>query len=125
MAVGWIFFRWEQFTLAHGLTASALFLFFFFLWLGSRGRWLGLGDAKLAGLIGLIFSPLQALAVVYSAIFGGALVAVILLLSKRANWQTRLPFGSFLAGFSILYLYWGDVIIMKLEEWQGIFLIFK
>ncbi len=65
------------------------------LYLISRGRWLGLGDVKLAFVLGVLFGYPVAIGVTLIAIWAGALVGVGLMLAKRANMQTALPFGSF------------------------------
>lgn len=72
------------------------------LYLVSRGRWLGLGDVKLAFVIGVLFGYPIAVGVTLIAIWSGALVGVVLILAKRANMQTALPFGSFWAAVAIL-----------------------
>lgn len=57
---------------------------------------LGLGDAKLLGLIGLVlgwFGWGVLLAGVFLGLLTGALVSVVLLLTRRAGWRTAIPFG--------------------------------
>jgi leader peptidase (prepilin peptidase)/N-methyltransferase len=61
----------------------------------SRGRWLGLGDVKLAFVIGLLFGYPIAVSVTFIAIWAGALVGIGLMLARRATMQTAVPFGSF------------------------------
>lgn len=88
------------------LLLSALFLggIFAIIHIASRGEWLGLGDAKLLFLIGLVLGhPLGFLSMVFS-IWLAALVGIGLMISGKANRKTALPFGSFLAGISILII---------------------
>ena len=74
------------------------------MYLSSKGRWVGLGDAKLLFLIGLVLGyPLGFLALMLS-VWIAALVGIGLMLSGRATRKTALPFGSFLAGVSILII---------------------
>lgn len=68
----------------------------------SHGRWLGRGDVKLAFVIGLLFGYPVAVGVTLVAIWTGALVGVGLILLKRANMQTALPFGSFWVAAAII-----------------------
>lgn len=106
-----VFSRFHLLTVPNLLTAFLLFGFFFLLWAVSRGRWLGLGDAKLAALIGLAFGPWPGLTVIYAGVFLGGLTALALLAARRAQLHTRLPLGSFLCLAAAFYLLWGDVII--------------
>ena len=57
---------------------------------------LGLGDAKLLGLLGLVlgwFGWGVLLAGVFLGLLIGAVVSVVLLVTRRAGWRTALPFG--------------------------------
>jgi prepilin signal peptidase PulO-like enzyme (type II secretory pathway) len=78
----------------HGLSALGAASFYFFLWIVSKGRWIGFGDVKLALVLGLFLYPLQAFSMVVFSFWIGAGVSVLLLLSvallKRG--QKRLPF---------------------------------
>lgn len=65
---------------------------------------MGLGDAKLAGAMGLVFGLPGLLVALCGAFMLGGLVASLLLLMKRVTFQGRIPFGPFLAGVSMLLL---------------------
>lgn len=52
----------------------------FSLWFVSKGRWMGLGDAKLALSIGWLLGPFLGLAAILGAFMLGALVSVCILL---------------------------------------------
>ena len=82
---------------------------FFIIHLISKGKWMGFGDVKLAVLIGLVFGLLEGLFVVYLAIFAGFIVSIALMLTSRASLKTKIPFGSFLAGASIIFLLFGKI----------------
>lgn len=70
----------------------------------SKGEWVGFGDAKLLFLIGLVLGyPLGFLSVILS-VWIAALIGIGLILFGKANRKTALPFGSFLAGVSILII---------------------
>ncbi len=58
------------------------------LWLVSGGRWIGLGDGKLAWGIGWLLGPLYAYVAIVLAFIGGALVALLFLLplSSKNVW---------------------------------------
>lgn len=97
------FFRRPEFMT---LLLSALILsgIFAIIHISSRGAWVGLGDAKLLFLIGLVLSyPLGFLSMILS-VWIAALVGIGLITAGRADRKTALPFGSFLAGTSILII---------------------
>lgn len=78
------------------VTGVGAFAFFALLWLVSRGRWMGFGDAKLALGIGFLLGPANtALAVVLSFWFG-TLVAIPLLVLKKKDRTSHIPFAPFL-----------------------------
>lgn len=84
-----------------GLILGAIFAI---MYLGSRGRWMGLGDAKLVFLIGLALGyPLGVLAVLLS-VWTAALVGIALVMAKKATLKTALPLGTFLATSSIILI---------------------
>ena len=97
------FFRWPEFVtlLLSALTLGGIFAI---IHLVSKGEWAGFGDAKLLFLIGLVLGyPLGFLSMIIS-VWIAALVGIGLMLSGRATRKTALPFGSFLAGVSILII---------------------
>jgi leader peptidase (prepilin peptidase)/N-methyltransferase len=82
------------------LVAGPLFAApFALLWLASRGRMMGLGDAKLILGIAWMFSPLESLAVLILSFWIGAVVSLCIMFfsGKKVNLKTEIPFGPFLA----------------------------
>ncbi len=79
--------------------------YFLFLLVLSFTGGMGMGDVKLAGVLGATSGMLGLEAVVLSLLFAfvlGGVVSLILLLLRRGNRRTRIPFGPFLlAGFCI------------------------
>lgn len=59
---------------------------------------MGLGDVKLAGAMGLTLGLPGLLAALFLAFLGGGAVGGLLLATRRAGLQSRLPFGPFLCG---------------------------
>ncbi len=97
------FFRRPEFMtlLLSALTLGGIFAIIHTV---SNGNWIGFGDAKLLFLIGLVLGyPLGFLSMIFS-IWIAALVGIGLMLSGKATRKTALPFGSFLAGISILII---------------------
>jgi len=93
------------------------FVLFLLVAIVSRGG-MGLGDVKLAALIGLATGfPLVIVALLMGIILGG-LVAVILLGFKIRKRKEAIPFGPFLAVAAVVTLLWGSDI---LNWYLGIF----
>lgn len=90
-----------------GLGAAA---FFYFLVLVTRYKAMGLGDVKLAGLMGLFLGFPKIVVALYLAFLTGALVGVILVLTKRKRWKSEIPFGPFLVLATFIALFWGEKI---------------
>lgn len=89
------------------------FIFFEFLLLVTRGRGIGMGDVKLALPLGLLFGWPDILPVVGFAFVCGALVGVVLILSKKKTMQGTLPFGPFLAIGAVTVFFFGA----QLAQW--------
>lgn len=90
--------------------AGVLFAFYFVLWLVWPGG-MGMGDVKLAGVLGLYlgFSGWGALAVgAFGAFILGGLVSIVLLATKRANRKSGIPFGPWMLGGAWLGIVVGD-----------------
>ncbi len=72
---------------------------------------MGMGDVKMAALIGLMTGfPLVLVALFLSMILGGA-VAIILVLSGIRQRKDSLPFGPFLSVGGMVTLLWGEAIL--------------
>ncbi len=87
------------------LMAGPLLAFpFAFLWLVSRGRWIGLGDAKLALGMGWLLGLAKGATAVLFAVWIGAAVSIALLLAQkwlfrgtnRLTMKSEIPFAPFL-----------------------------
>lgn len=81
---------------------------FYFLWVISKGKWIGLGDAKLALGMGWFLGLSSATTAILLSFWMGAAVAIILMLLRGTKYkmQTEIPFGPFLVlGTFIAFVY--------------------
>lgn len=93
---------------------------FYVLFTVSNERWIGGGDVKLAIALGLFAGgPLAALLVLFIASTTGSLAAIPLLLRGQPVRQTRIPFGPFLIGGTMVAVLFGAAI---LRWYTGLFL---
>lgn len=113
-----LFFLFKSpFLIANFLTTALIFSgFFLSLWLLTRGRGIGLGDVKLAFLLGLILGYPLFLIAGYAAFLTGAGVGVILILLGKKSLKSRVAFGPFLIVGAIVALIWGRMIF----KWLGV-----
>ena len=77
---------------------------FLLLFLISKGKWLGFGDVKLAALLGFIFGLEGAVNIFYLTFFAGFIIAIMLLVLKRAGLKTKIQLGSFMSAAAISFL---------------------
>jgi leader peptidase (prepilin peptidase)/N-methyltransferase len=102
----YLVFDWLNFNPQMGLLSLRLFsgllagglawLAFFLLSALSREKWMGMGDAYLALLIGLVArTPLTLWALLFAFTIG-ALFGIILIALKKKTLQSQVPFGPFM-----------------------------
>ena len=102
------------------LTRSATGLAFGFglLWLVSwlgelafKKEAMGFGDVKLMGAIGAFFGWKAVLFVLLAASLFGSVVGVGLIVLGKRQLQGRIPFGPFLALGTLLWMFWGRMLL--------------
>jgi leader peptidase (prepilin peptidase)/N-methyltransferase len=92
------------------LSAFVFFSFFAIIYLASKGKWMGFGDAKLSFLLGLWLGyPLGFWAIAVS-VWVAALLGLVLVAFGRANMSTKLPFGSFIGVVFIIFIIFNNAI---------------
>ncbi len=68
---------------------------------------MGFGDVKLMGAIGAFFGWQAILFTIIVASFAGTFVGVSLILARKKEMQSRIPFGPYLSLGTLVWLYWG------------------
>lgn len=104
--------RWSHLGIAVICAAGSFGVFFTINAL--RPAWMGFGDVRLAGVLGLALGWLGGWYLVVglmAANLGGAIVGVAMMLLGRASRRTALPYGVFLAGGSVLAILIGGPVI--------------
>ncbi len=86
------------------------FALFFLIALISKGS-MGGGDIKLIALLGLILGLKKTLLNILLSFIIGAIVSIVLLLTKRKGRKDAVPFGPFINISFLITLFWGDLII--------------
>lgn len=106
MSVGWQTSLWE-FVLA-GVAGA---LFFWLQHALSRGAWIGQGDIYLGLLMGLLLGPQNLIVALFFAYILGAIVSIVLLLKKKKQLKSQIPFGVFLVLGTFIAMFWGQRIL--------------
>jgi leader peptidase (prepilin peptidase)/N-methyltransferase len=101
-----------------GVIGGAIGLVFFLVVFIINPRGMGMGDVKLAGLIGLVTGFPLGLVALFIGIFAGGLAAVALLVMRMKGRKDVVPYGTFLAIGPIITLLWGVPI---LDWYRGLF----
>lgn len=104
--------RWHRLAVAAACAAGSFAVFFAINFI--RPAWMGFGDVRLAGLIGLALGWLGAWYVVVgfmAANLLGAILGIGLMVAGHATRRTALPYGVFLAAGSILAILVGGPVI--------------
>jgi prepilin signal peptidase PulO-like enzyme (type II secretory pathway) len=100
------------------LAPVILYLPFYLLWRVSEGRWIGLGDGKLAFGFGAFLGIAYGLSAIVLSFWIGAVFAIGLMLihqlrqdGKSITMKSEIPFGPFMIiAFLIVYFYQVDVV---------------
>jgi leader peptidase (prepilin peptidase) / N-methyltransferase len=101
---------WDSMTVMHGISALVAFCFFFGLSYVSDETWMGYGDAFVAIAIGLLLGPMGTFIALLFAFCVGALYGVVLMMLRRKNLKSEVPFGPFLiTGMIVSYVLSGLV----------------
>jgi len=101
---------WRPFLISV-LTAFLASTFFLVIVLISKGKWMGLGDVKMAFFMGLLLDLPNVLIALFIAFFFGALIGIGLIIFKKKSLKSEIPFGPFLASGTLISLFWGREIL--------------
>ena len=78
-------------------------------WRGQEG--MGGGDIKLLAMIGAFLGWQSIFVTLFVGSVIGSIIGVVLMLYEGADTKLAIPFGPFLAGGALVYLFWGDRIL--------------
>jgi len=93
------------------LSALGAAAFFLVIVLVSHGHWMGLGDVKLAGFMGLFLGWPNILMALFLAFGLGAIIGLGLVILGKKKFKSEIPFGPFLVAGTLLALFWGKNLI--------------
>ncbi len=103
------------------LAAILAAAFFLAIVLISQYKWMGVGDIKLAFLMGLILGWPNILVALFFAFLLGAFVGTILIIVGKKTLKSEVPFGPFLVTGTFISIFFGPQIV---SFYQSLFLIY-
>jgi len=109
--VGFIIFGFNSPIVSVLISAIVASMFFFLIWLVSRGRWMGFGDVKLAFFMGLFLGWPNILVALFLAFLIGAFVGIISMSLGKKKLKSEVPFGPFLIMGTFIALFWGAQLV--------------
>jgi prepilin signal peptidase PulO-like enzyme (type II secretory pathway) len=105
-------FRSLEFGILRSILSAVLASgFFLTIVLLSKGKWMGVGDIKLAFLMGLFLGWPKIIVALFSAFLIGALIGLILIALGKKTLKSEIPFGPFLVSGTFLALFFGQKIL--------------
>lgn len=108
---------WWESLLGMGLGGGSFFAVSYLYEKLAKREGLGGGDVKLLAMIGAWLGYQSILVVVVASSFLGSVVGGGLMLMKKGNLKTAIPFGPFLAIGALIYLLWGASLQSLLFPW--------
>jgi leader peptidase (prepilin peptidase)/N-methyltransferase len=93
------------------LGVLVLSAFLFLIYILSRGRAMGLGDVKLAALIGLMLGLASGIAALIIAFIIGAVVSLAIVLVRKKKLKDAVPFGPFLTLGVLSVIFLGETLL--------------
>ncbi len=91
-----------------GLVLAA---FFHIQFVVSKGTWVGGGDIRMGALMGFMLGLGYGLTALFLAYVMGAIVGAALILAKKGNRKTPIPFGTFLAVATAIVIFVGPEMV--------------
>ncbi len=110
----------QQLIMGNLMSGIISLLFFLMLVIITRGRGMGLGDVKLAFVMGLMLGFPKIIVALYLAFLTGAVVSLILILIHKKSMKSTIAFGPFLVCATFFSLFFGTTLWLWFKRMFGI-----
>ena len=98
---------------AAGVVFASFFIMLIFL---TRGKGMGMGDAKFALFMGFYLGFLKLLVAFYISFLTGAVISLILILLGLKKFKSAIPFGPFLITGTVIAEYFSEQIYLMIQK---------
>ena len=78
---------------------------------------MGFGDVKLLGGLGVLLGGEGVVFIIMVSAWMGSIVGISLVVGRRKEWQSRLPYGPYIAAAAVLWILWGAGWWQMYMEW--------
>lgn len=102
---------WQDSLLGIVVGGGILLLVAWVYYLMTKREGMGGGDVKLLAMIGALLGWKAIPAVIFLSAASGAIVGIVLMLLKERGRQHPIPFGPFLAGAAVIYIFYGQRVM--------------
>nr|WP_321532006.1 prepilin peptidase [uncultured Desulfuromonas sp.] len=108
-AIPWV--GWQDSLIGILVGGGSLFAIAFLYEFFTKKEGMGGGDIKLLAMIGAFCGWRVILPVVFLSSLLGSLVGIPVMLLQKGDSKMALPFGPFLVAGTLIYLFWGEVLV--------------
>ena len=119
-ALGYQVFFLRNLLLQNILTGLVFMGLFLLLVIITRGKGMGLGDVKMAFVMGFILGFPKVIVAFYLSFLTGALVSLILVLGKSKYLKSTIAFGPFLCMAMFATMFYGDYLWLIFKGIMGL-----
>ncbi len=106
-----LFPQFKSLLLNHLLGLFSFSSLLFIISMASGEKYMGMGDAKLMAVLGLILGWPAIILVFILSFLAGAFIGLILMLFKKKSFASAVPFGPFIAGSALAVALYGEEIL--------------
>lgn len=97
--------------LSHVASGIGCALFFYAIWIVTRGRGMGMGDVKLSAILGFFLGFPPVLFALYAAFLTGAGAGVILMMAGHKTLKSKIAFGPFLLLGAAIAIFFNQALL--------------
>lgn len=115
-----LLFNHQALSINHLFSGVVMFLIFFTLLILTKGKGMGFGDVKFAGVMGLILGFPKVVVSFYLAFLTGAILSLILIISGKKTMKSTIPFGPFLTASTVVSIFYGEQLWHLFKSILGI-----